>query len=216
MSLIGSIGRQVGGLAPVPFGERLSETGGVVAEKLIGGVGRAAIEQGGQLQLPPEVPPTPDPSLGVAGRVFKHEGLTGSSLQLHPGFYAFDQLEAAGLHDEITSARIKPGYRVIFYSSVEGGQPAGQIVADVTGPTTVDLAKRGANDVVSSIAVFPREGTREQTGPGGDTSRDDSFDVGPEGEVQQEQRGAMLAGLGVPPVVLLGLLAAAVLWIANR
>lgn len=97
--------------------------------------------------------PESAPSGPTAGFAFKHADFDGTSLELKPGLYNYDDLNGAGLHDQISSIRVKEGYQVVLFKGVEGGKPAGDAKV-VTGPKEVTNFKTlGYNDQVSSIAV---------------------------------------------------------------
>lgn len=153
-----------------------------------------------------------DPSLGTAGHAYQHSGFSGRSIALHPGKYTSGEL--GDLHDEITTASIRDGYRVIFYSGVENDQPAGEKV-DVTGPTRVNFVERGLNDTVSAIAVFPRERSFSLGGIGGGSGENGAGDPGP-GDTEPTFPRPRRAGFPMQGALLLGIFAGIILWIANQ
>jgi len=112
----------------------------------------------------PDGTPTGAPSGPAAGAVYQGgtgDGVPydGKSLTLRPGRYAYSDLSSAGLHDQISGAKVKSGYTVVFFKGVEGGRPAGAS-AKITGPAKIPEFRGhpkldGFENAVSSIAVIP-------------------------------------------------------------
>jgi hypothetical protein len=114
--------------------------------------------------IPESLPRSPQKDSPIAGSVY--QGGTGdgtpfnkTSLQLHYGLYNYDDLNRAGLHDEISGVKVRDGWKVTLFTGVEGGQPAGR-KEEITGPRRIPELRDafpGMENAISAITVEPTD-----------------------------------------------------------
>jgi hypothetical protein len=124
----------------------------------------------GSGSVPPGVPSSPVQDGPDAGIMYAGKNFSGRSEVLKPGLYV--DLPSRGLHDEIDSLKVEPGFEVTLYKHVDSGNPQPP-TETIVGPADVEnfhVSMPGMADATSGIAVRPipdGSGTGPTNGNGG-------------------------------------------------
>lgn len=89
----------------------------------------------------------------VAG-AWDDASFSGRSIGLPVGIHKFSVLDRNGMHDNISSVKVKEGYKLTLYKDQDGGVPK-NAMETFTGPVHVTYVGDNANDETSAIKVEP-------------------------------------------------------------